>query len=39
MNCETCKYFISTYQDKGICTENDSYVNEAETCEYWEDKE
>ena len=39
MNCRNCEYFIPTYQDKGICTEHDSYVSENETCEDWEEVE
>ncbi len=35
--CENCKYFIPTYQDKGICKLYDAYVGECEDCEYWED--
>lgn len=39
MNCKTCKYFISTYQDKGICKLYDAYVGDWESCEDWEEED
>jgi hypothetical protein len=39
MNCKTCEHFIPTFEDKGICTEHDAYVNEDYCCDDWEDKE
>jgi hypothetical protein len=35
--CKNCEYFISTFKDEGICTLNDAYVNQSESCEDWED--
>lgn len=43
MNCEKCKYFILTYQDRGICKKYAVYVEDREDredredCEDWED--
>lgn len=36
MNCEICKYFISTFDGKGICKLHDAYVGDWENCEDWE---
>lgn len=37
MNCENCKYFILTYQDRGICKKYAVYVEDCEDCEDWEE--